>query len=488
MGDGKEMSNKTGRLVSSMMKIGLIGFGGGNALIPVIAQKAVQEEKLLTQEEYEKDIVVASITPGALPVELAGGIGRRTLGGGGMLLGAFSMAFPGVLLTLLALSSMETISGPLMHQISFLALGVSAFIACLLSDYVMQSFRMAVKQDTIKETVLIFSLVVLLTCEKNLYRILGVDASPVFGLATSYIFAMAFFLVFFTQGKLTLWKGLVAFGLCAAYIASVGKGRLLAGEMARDAVELTMIALSLWGAWRNLRWSQFAQAFNFRGFLVDLAWLTAALFAAFFAACWIVPLDALTLYLENGVLSSLMSFGGGDAYLTVADGLFVNTGLVTEEDFYGRLVPLVNLLPGSILCKTLSGIGYYIGFNAGGALTGWIAAATGFAASLFASCGIFSFVGSLYGGVERLEIFRLIRRWIRPIVSGLMVTVILSLVYQSCKLGMSMGHRSLTAGTMAALYGLGMYLIYRRGMKNGRAVALLASLAAMFCNLIEDFG
>lgn len=480
------MNNKITRLFASMMKIGLIGFGGGNALIPIIAQKAVQEEKLLTQEEYEKDIVVASITPGALPVELAGGIGRRTLGGAGMLLGSFAMAFPGVLLTLLMLSTMESVSGPLMRQISFLALGVSAFIACLLSDYVVKSFHIAKEQANIKETVLIFALVVALTCEKNLYRILGIEASPSFGLSTSYIFAMAFFLVFFTQGKLSLWRGAVAFALCAAYIACVGKGRLLSGEVC-GAVELAMVALSIYGAWSSLRGRKLWDGVYFRCFLVDMAWLSAALIACFTAACFIVPLDALTLYMENGVLSSLMSFGGGDAYLTVADGLFVNTGLIAEEEFYGRLVPLVNLLPGSILCKTLSGIGYYIGFNAGGSLTGWIAAATGFAASLFASCGIFSLIGSLYGGVERLEIFRLIRRWIRPIVSGLMLTVILSLVYQSSKLGASMGHSSITAAAMVILYGLGMFLIYRQGMKIGRAVALLASLSAVFCNLLENF-
>ena len=60
-----------------MFRVGLIGFGGGNALIPILEQAAVEEQKLVNQEEYEEDVVVASITPGALPVEIAGGIGRR---------------------------------------------------------------------------------------------------------------------------------------------------------------------------------------------------------------------------------------------------------------------------------------------------------------------------------------------------------------------------------------------------------------------------
>ena len=36
----------------------------------------VEEEKLITAEEFEEDILVANITPGALPVEIAGGIGN----------------------------------------------------------------------------------------------------------------------------------------------------------------------------------------------------------------------------------------------------------------------------------------------------------------------------------------------------------------------------------------------------------------------------
>ena len=68
------------RLFITMFQVGLIGFGGGNALIPVLHQKTVEEQNLLTDEEYEEDVLVASITPGALPVEIAGGIGHRMLG------------------------------------------------------------------------------------------------------------------------------------------------------------------------------------------------------------------------------------------------------------------------------------------------------------------------------------------------------------------------------------------------------------------------
>lgn len=63
-----------------MLKIGCIGFGGGSALIPVLQKEAVQDKGLITEDELDSDIVAASITPGALPVEIAAGIGKLPVG------------------------------------------------------------------------------------------------------------------------------------------------------------------------------------------------------------------------------------------------------------------------------------------------------------------------------------------------------------------------------------------------------------------------
>ena len=81
------------QMLVSMNKIGLIGFGGGNALIPVIQQEVVEEKGFITGEEYEKDIVAAALTPGALPVEIAAGVGKAVSGKKGMILAAIAMAW-----------------------------------------------------------------------------------------------------------------------------------------------------------------------------------------------------------------------------------------------------------------------------------------------------------------------------------------------------------------------------------------------------------
>ena len=60
-------------------------------------------------------------------------------------------------------------------------------------------------------------------------------------------------------------------------------------------------------------------------------------------------------------LSSITSFGGGEAYIAVADGYFVQPGYVDAGTFYTQLVPIANALPGPILVKVAAGIGYLTG-------------------------------------------------------------------------------------------------------------------------------
>ncbi|OUN25486.1 chromate transporter [Blautia sp. An81] len=58
-----KQKHKIFRLITAMVQCGLLGFGGGNALIPVLYRKAVEEYGLVSKEDFEEAVVVASITP-----------------------------------------------------------------------------------------------------------------------------------------------------------------------------------------------------------------------------------------------------------------------------------------------------------------------------------------------------------------------------------------------------------------------------------------
>ena len=470
-----------GKLGRLMAKIGLIGFGGGNALIPVMQKELVDEEKAVTAEEFDEDVVVASITPGALPVEIAGGVGSRLYGAWGMLIGSVGMALPGVLLVLLFLSTLSGLDKAMTRQISFLTLGVSAYIICLLMDYIVTTLRRLPTTAAMIQAWLVIGMVFFLTCGKTLYRFLSVTSPPLFAIATVHVFAVAFFLIFFLHGRLNPWRMSLAAVLSIVYVLAVGKGAFLsvpAWFYVTGGIMFVLSAQGLAGSIsRGLSWRQVE--------LTDTKKELVLLMASVIIACLvglIVSSDTIA-YGARGLLSSVMSFGGGDAYLTVADGLFVETALITEDEFYGLVVPIVNLLPGSILCKTLSAIGYFIGYDASGAVLGGLTVAVvGFTMSIAASCGVFSLVRCLYREFQRLEIFQVVRLVIRPIVSGLLLTVALALIYQMRKLGLSEGTAWLPVGLIILLSALNSYLYFFRNLSNLKILCFSVGVAMVVCN------
>lgn len=448
----KEKAGALKSLLSSTLKIGFIGFGGGSALIPVIQKTVVEDKKLVDQTEYEEDVVVASVTPGALPVEISGSIGKRIAGWKGMLVGSIGMAFPGVFLTLAFMSVISYVDDTVLRQIQFLAVGITSFIACLLSDYVTGTVKKEKAKVAKWQNIVIMAAVFLLTCGKNIYRILGLEGSPSFVLSNIQVFGLAFSLIFLMQ--------------VFRWIKRCFAGRNVKDERSKKR--------------EGISGKYIRQMFSELSALMVFVLLTGVV--AYLMTGKTIP------YLLNGLLSSVMSFGGGDAYLTVAEGLFVETSLISEDSYYGSLVPLVNVLPGSILCKTLSGIGYYIGLNETGNIWGAYAVAlAGFAVSIFGSCGVVSVVSCFYNAFHNMEVFVTIRRWIRPIVAGLMLNVILALVYQNCKLGITEALGYAPVLVMVGIYLLDMYLYRAKKIGSGKIVLFSIVLSVIACNICSMF-
>lgn len=426
---------KLGQFFVSMFKVGCIGFGGGSALIPILHRTYVEELNVLKETEYEEAVVVSSITPGALTIKLAGEIGRHVADWKGMLVGASAMALPGVLFTVVLLSLLTGLPIAFAQQIEFVSIGVMAYISCMLTDYIIKTVQNGEGLKKKYLSVGIMVLVLALTCGKNLCRLVGADGTDIFYLSTLEVFIVTFVTIFllygFTHAKSSFSFKKVEWG-------SIGK---------EVAVMLGVVVLTMLPAM----------------FVTKDVWA----------------------YTGNGLLSSLISFGGGDAYLTVADGLFVGIGLVSEDAFYGTIIPLVNLLPGSILCKALSGIGYWLGYTqTGSAWGGYAVALLGFACSFAASCGIVSVVGALYRGFGELPIFQAIKQWIRPVVSGLMLNVVLSLVYQSRVTGVSYNMGWLSVLVLFLVYVVNLFLFYKKKASSVIMVIVSVGLSLLLCNIL----
>ena len=407
-------------MTATMLKIGFIGFGGGSALIPVIEEEVVEKDKIVSEEEFNDDVMIASITPGALPVEVATGIGRQSSGLKGMAAAATAMALPGALLTVLLQAVISSAGSMVKSQINYLSVGISAFIILTLLAYSLGTVRQAVNKREGQLYSLIILGVFLLSGEKSIYQLFGLNIKPIFALSTIQVLGAAFFVILFTKGHLRcLRRSIPAVIITGCYLLCVGSAHIIP-LAAKPFILALMAVLAVLGLAQSVLESPQKKAFPVKRLVTSVGfWLI-------FVAMFSIPAMFLTAkalrFIGMGWLSSVMSFGGGDAYLSVAQGLFVEGGVINNA------VSVANALPGSILCKILTGIAYDVGYNLNGSIIeGLFVALSGFACSVAASGAIFELVFCVYEKYESLQIFAVVKHFIRPIISGLLLTVAVSL-------------------------------------------------------------
>ncbi|MBQ6361225.1 MAG: chromate transporter [Lachnospiraceae bacterium] len=434
-----ENERTLGRLFLKMALIGLAGFGGGSALIPLF-EKVTADGSLISREDLDRDIIVANITPGALPVEIASGLGKQFLGRPGMVCAAGALTLPGVLFTILILVLFSVVPESLLLQIRYLSLGVSAGIIGLLFQYIGRVWTDP-KNGNLRTPVIAVSLIVfLLACGKNLRKLLPLPGDPLFAWSTLKILITAF------------------------------------------------IVILLYSLFRRIRehsgTEKIAFSFSLRDMILDLtAWM---LFMVFLSVPAFLVMKGGYHFQARGFISSLLSFGGGDAFLTIAEGLFVQTDMVAEDYFYSQLIPVTNVIPGSILCKMLAGCGYFLGFHQHGSiLQGILMAVSGAAVGIAASGMTFHFVDHLYGMFSHLPVFTEISRWIRPIIAGLLFNIALSLLTSNINMagtiGCSRAPLWLLSATLPILY---VFLVGKKHLSTGKTLVILALLGIAAGNLL----
>lgn len=411
---------KLWKLTGTMLRIGCLGFGGGSALIPLLEKETVEEKKLVTKEEFDADVLVASVTPGALPVEIASGIGYTVAGYPGMIAGAAGMALPGALFTIILLVLFWGGNGQILRQIEYLSVGIYMYILYLLVRYIGNVIRESKVAGSCGMVLFVMGIVFLTDC-----------IAPT-GEMSWLIFLPALCVIVVLMRSFKMEK-----------------------EKKKNQPDKVLGKILIW-----------------------LLVLCFCLLPVAFARYNFIP------YIGKGLLSAYLSFGGGDAYLTVAEGIFVKSGMLSAELFYGSLVVIVNVLPGSILCKMLSGIGYLVGFEIGGTGIGIAFALAGFGISLFGSCTAFAMGKAMYkklenrGGAERIV------GWIRPVIAGLLLGICVSLVRTNIETGMRYGLSLPYIILLSALFYAGISWVEKRGwIRTGHLVLLVGIISIIICSI-----
>ncbi len=76
------------------LKIGVVGFGGGWAILPIIEREVVEDAGWITSEEYSNLVAIAGSTPGPITVNAATYIGFKLAGLPGALIATFAVILP----------------------------------------------------------------------------------------------------------------------------------------------------------------------------------------------------------------------------------------------------------------------------------------------------------------------------------------------------------------------------------------------------------
>ncbi|MCD8357177.1 MAG: chromate transporter [Clostridia bacterium] len=473
------------KLMISLFRIGCIGFGGGSALIPVLFQRTVQKDKLVSQDDFNHDVAIATVTPGALPVEVSAGIGQQICGIVGMHTGSIAIALPGTLLSLLTVSLLSQFDNTIIRQINFLAIGVSAYIISVLCQYVRGTLQAAENRKRQRFSVAVIVISFALTCGKDLYHIMGItDAQPIFAIGTINVMAMALFLICWTHEEYTLRKLLPAIVIAVIFCLCKGKLALFDGTGMPILLEILMMVMTVYGLKQDIgtRRTQL-DIVNLKRMLRECG--SSLLLMTVLSIPSMLLFEDTLDYLIRGMLSSLMSFGGGDAYLALAGGMFVSSGLVQYRDFYSVLVPVVNATPGSILCKVLAGSGYFLGYReTESILAGFLVALAGFSCAIAMSCITFSVAAFFFDSLGGFHTFAVLKRVLRPIISGLLLTVCLGFFYSCLQVGAGCSWPDICAPVLCIILTLAnLFYSNKCGSHPVRMVTGSGLCSFLFCNL-----
>ncbi len=90
------------KLFIAFFKVGLFGWAGGTALIPLIEYECMTKNAWMTRDQFAELIALASSVPGVFAVKLAGYIGYRISGIPGLLASMIGIILPGLILLFLA--------------------------------------------------------------------------------------------------------------------------------------------------------------------------------------------------------------------------------------------------------------------------------------------------------------------------------------------------------------------------------------------------
>lgn len=466
------------RLISiftSFFKIGVIGFGGGSALIPIVEKEIVEDKEWFNEDDYLKHTVIANITPGALPVKLGAVAGYERGGGLGSILGAYAVTLPGVILTLVLLTLFSIAGEKIAHYIEFASVGISVFIINLLLSYILKVIESGEKEGIKKYYIMICIVAFALTGGKEirhlissfLERDLGVLSFIVFDISTINLMIISFFMILFIGLIRTKESMIIGTSISLIFAFINGKNELVtSGGIISKILMVAMAILACYAIVRDNKKRLKKEKSRFK--ISKQAYISIGLFIAISVVLFILLMilapegGNMGTFAGDVAISTVTSFGGGEAYVSVADGIFVQSGMVNAGDFYNKIVAIANALPGPILVKIAAGVGFILGGSLSGVLYGWLLAIFAMSVAVGACCIVAIVVLLGYDALKDSMALIMVKQFILPVVCGMLISTSLSMMIEGMKVTAGLGIAGFTALPLMILAIAMLYFVHKR--------------------------
>lgn len=95
-------------LFMAFFRVGMLGYGGGPASIPLIQKEAVETYKWMNDEEFSDILAIGNTLPGPIATKMAGYIGYRVAGVTGLINAIAASIVPTVVLMIALLVSLAS--------------------------------------------------------------------------------------------------------------------------------------------------------------------------------------------------------------------------------------------------------------------------------------------------------------------------------------------------------------------------------------------
>ncbi len=130
-------------LFGLFFKIGIMTFGGGYAMLPMLERELVAKRNFVTMEEIMDYFAVGQCTPGIIAVNTATFIGFKRKGISGGIFATLGVVTPSVIIITLLASVLQLVAGHEITQNAFA--GISVAVCALIVQAILKLVKSGVK-------------------------------------------------------------------------------------------------------------------------------------------------------------------------------------------------------------------------------------------------------------------------------------------------------------------------------------------------------